>query len=259
MNTKLLFLFLLLCTQLAAGLGCRLVYGDADDLDADVQQILVCSLDVSRFLDKIDYLNRKRRAMGEHSDVRPLVITTKDRADVVLALAAAHSCGTGHNVAGLILCDAHLTELGHQTDRILRGLSGHMYPILQVDEGLYETTRQVSTIHNGILPDSSSKIKHAEDLFARYVDANVVAAQLALPKQAKLTPKRFIHGIHEKCKANQQHIVLPEATDRRVLSAACEITHRGLARITLLGSPDEITAAARKFNVRTKNSRLSVC
>lgn len=235
--------------EVAAGLGVRLLYGDPDDLDTDVSQVMVCSQDVSRFLEKMEFLDKKRRQLGEGGHIRPLVLTTKDRADALLALAAAHTCGTGHNVAGLLLCDAHLTEMGSQTDRILRSFSDHLFPVMEADMGLYEAARQVSTINPGILPDSASKIKHAADLFSRYIDANVIASQLALPKQARLTPKNFIHRIYEICNANQQHIVLPEATDRRVLAAACEATSRGLARITLLGSPDEVNAAARKYNV----------
>lgn len=234
--------------EIAAGIGVRLLYGDPDDLDVDVSEVMICSQDVSRFLEKMEFLDRKKRHLGQ-GHVRPLVLTTKDRADMLLSLAAAHQCGTGHNIAGLMLCDAHLTEMGSQTDRILRSFSDHLFPVMEVDMGLYETARQVATINPGILPDSASKIKHAGDLFTRYIDANVIASQLALPKQAKLTPKNFIHRMHEICKADKQHIVLPEATDRRVLAAACEASSRGIARITLLGSPDEVTAAARKFNV----------
>ncbi len=38
-------------------------------------------------------------------------------------------------------------------------------------------------------------------------------------------------------RTNPQHIVLPEALDKRVLAAAADVTQRGLARITLLGDP----------------------
>jgi len=234
--------------EIAAGIGVRLLYGDPDDLDADVSEVLICSQDISRFFETMEFVDKQKRHSGQ-GHVRPLVLTTKDRADVLLSLAAAHHCGTGHNIAGLILCDANLTEMAQQTDRILRSFSKHLFPVMEVDMDLYETARQVSTINPGILPDSASKIRHAGDLFTRYIDANVIASQLALPKQAKLTPKNFIHRIHEICRADKQHIVLPEATDRRVLAAASEASSRNIARITLLGSPDEVTAAARKFNV----------
>ena len=107
-----------------------------------------------------------------------------------------------------------------------------------------------------------------------------------------MTPKAFIHKIHEICRADLQHVVLPEvrpppyclvivpcrpphtvastllhllarlststclcgrpmlslppallqaqSSDRRVLAAAAEIMKKGLARITLLGKPEEV-------------------
>ena len=41
--------------------------------------------------------------------VRPLVITSKARADAILSLTAAHVCGTGPHIAGLLLTDAAAT------------------------------------------------------------------------------------------------------------------------------------------------------
>ena len=49
--------------------------------------------------------NRDRAQRGE-APLRPLVLTAKSRADVVLALAAAHVTGTGPHVAGIILTDS---------------------------------------------------------------------------------------------------------------------------------------------------------
>jgi BioD-like phosphotransacetylase family protein len=40
---------------------------------------------------------------------RPLVLTAKGRADVLLSLTAAHVTGTGPHVAGIILTDAGRT------------------------------------------------------------------------------------------------------------------------------------------------------
>jgi BioD-like phosphotransacetylase family protein len=54
--------------------------------------------------------NRARAQQGA-GPARPLVLTTKDRADALLSLAAAHACGTGPNIAGLVLCDAHMSHL----------------------------------------------------------------------------------------------------------------------------------------------------
>lgn len=69
---------------------------------------MVCTEDVAQFLDRIDERNAQRLREGQHA-VRPLVITSKARADVILSLTAAHVCGTGPHVSGLLLTDAPTT------------------------------------------------------------------------------------------------------------------------------------------------------
>ncbi len=49
--------------------------------------------------------------------------------------------------------------------------------------------------------------------------------------------------------AQRQRVVLPESDDSRVLAAAEELTHRGLADIILLGEPDKVTAQARRLDI----------
>ncbi|PRW56388.1 phosphate acetyltransferase isoform A [Chlorella sorokiniana] len=225
----------------------RLLYGSAEDLDCDVNEVLVAAEDASAFLEKLDAKNQERIRRGEPPS-RPLVLTSKSRADVLLSLTAAHVTGTGPHVAGIILTDAK-ESVGAATDRVLMHYSDQLVPVIETPTGLFETARIVSSVNPGILPESNSKIDHAKQLFSQYIDANAIAGQLALPKQAKMTPKAFIHKIHEICRADLQNIVLPESADRRVLAAAAEIVKKGLARITLLGKPAEVQAAAEKFNI----------
>lgn len=53
----------------------------------------------------------------------------------------------------------------------------------------------------------------------------------------------FIDTIIAKASADRKRIVLPEATDRRVLEAAAEIAARNIADIVLVGDPAAITTA----------------
>ena len=127
----------------------------------------------------------------------------------------------------------------------------HIFPVYGADTGLYETADRVSHGTPKIIPTSSTKINRSKYLFNKYVNMDVIGSQLALPKksQGAKTPKQFVHEIHEACRKNTRHIVLPEAADKRILQAAAEVTSRGLASITLLGDPDEIAASARQFNI----------
>lgn len=59
----------------------------------------------------ISHVQDKQQRQEGGPPLRPLVITTKDRSDVLLSLLAAHTCRTGPHVGGLILADADLQEL----------------------------------------------------------------------------------------------------------------------------------------------------
>lgn len=54
----------------------------------------------------------------------------------------------------------------------------------------------------------------------------------------------IVDQIKAKAKANLQTVVLPESYDERMLFAAQKITEQGLAKIVILGNPDEIKKAA---------------
>ena len=54
-----------------------------------------------------------------------------------------------------------------------------------------------------------------------------------------------IGRIHDRARAASRRIVLPEGTEARTIEAAATAARAGLARVTLLGRRDEITAAAR--------------
>ncbi len=47
-------------------------------------------------------------------------------------------------------------------------------------------------------------------------------------------------NIHRQAAQAARHIVLPEGTEPRTQEAAARIVRQGLARITLLGKPEEI-------------------
>ena len=56
----------------------------------------------------------------------------------------------------------------------------------------------------------------------------------------------FIEGIKEKAKSNVKRIVLPEATDGRVLRAATIARDQGYAKVVLIGSRDQIEKTANE-------------
>ena len=54
----------------------------------------------------------------------------------------------------------------------------------------------------------------------------------------------FVENIIQKAKTQQKHIVLPEGLEERTLNAADIVIANGIAQLTLIGSPDEISEKA---------------
>jgi phosphate acetyltransferase len=59
----------------------------------------------------------------------------------------------------------------------------------------------------------------------------------------------FEYTLIDRARADRRHIVLPEGTEERILRAAEILLRRGVADLTLLGPPDEITRRARELGL----------
>ena len=59
----------------------------------------------------------------------------------------------------------------------------------------------------------------------------------------------FMKKTIQRAKADKKTIVLPEGTDRRVVTAAAEAMERGIADIILLGNEKEVKAAADGLDI----------
>lgn len=66
----------------------------------------------------------------------------------------------------------------------------------------------------------------------------------------------FIEDIKEKAKSNKQTIILPEATDIRILKAAKRIIEDGIADIVLVGKKEDIYKASKKENIDIKDIKI---
>lgn len=66
----------------------------------------------------------------------------------------------------------------------------------------------------------------------------------------------IINQIKEKSKIAQKTIVLPEATDERVLKAAQEIVKEGLAKVVLVGNLETLNAEAAKVGANLEGATI---
>ena len=101
----------------------------------------------------------------------------------------------------------------------------------------------------GTSTGSPRKIDVSRALFSQNVDEAALLAAIDLPRTEIRTPTMFEHQIMQQARANKQRIVLPEATDDRILQAAEVVLNRDVAELILLGDSGKISRRATELGL----------
>jgi phosphate acetyltransferase len=180
-----------------------------------------------------------------------LLITPGDRADLIVTAAAAQAAGTV-SLAGVMLTlgllpDPRVLELVERT--------GTGLPLLAVAEDSYATVTRASRIH-GRPYANPRKSELALAAFEDHVDLGDLGDRITVSRSTRVTPLMFEYDLIERARADKRHIVLPEGTEERILRAADALLRRGVAELTLLGNPDEITRRGRELGLDLSAAQL---
>ncbi len=166
-----------------------------------------------------------------------LLVTSGDRTDLVVGVAAAATSGSLPTPAGVLL------TCGIEPSALVQSiLSSTGVPALAVETDTYTTLHALDGLRGEIRPSSTRKIAAALGEFATAVDAEQLGARIRLTDTAVVTPLMFSARLLERARAHHRHIVLPESEDDRVLRAAEELVHRGVVTLTLLGEASAVAA-----------------
>jgi phosphate acetyltransferase len=215
----------------AAGLTATVVTGSASALDRDVLDYVVGAAHVPAVL--------------EHLTDGGLLITPGDRADLLVAASAAHAAGNV-TLAGLVL------TLGEAPDpravRVIERLNTGL-AMLVVDADSYHTIAAAGRIKARLSTGTPRKVEAALGAFEESVDTADLARLLDVTRSARVTPLMFENDLIDRARTDRRHLVLPEGTDERILRATETLLRRGVAGLTLLGDPAEITRRAREVGV----------
>jgi phosphate acetyltransferase len=176
------------------------------------------------------------------SRLRPdvAVIAPSDRTDLIPGLMLAHQSGTFPTLAGILLTGGY--ELPETIRRLTDGVPSDL-PIALTDLGTYTTAERLMRVRGPMSKDSPNKIETARRLFSEQVDQAALLRAIDVSASEVRTPLMFEHQLMERARTDRKHIVLPEAGDDRILTAADILLRRGVADLTLLG--DENTVRAR--------------
>ena len=204
----------------------HLVLGSEAWTGRDALGIIVAAMSLPNVLDRL------------RPDVA--VIAPSDRTDLIPGLLLAHQSGTFPTLAGILLTGGY--QLPETIRRLTDGVRSDL-PIALTDLGTFTTAERLLRVRGPMSKDSPNKIETARRLFSEQVDQAALLRAIDVSASEVRTPLMFEHQLMERARSDRKHIVLPEADDDRVLTAADVLLRRGVADLTLLG--DENTVRAR--------------
>ncbi|NIA19394.1 MAG: phosphate acetyltransferase, partial [Xanthomonadaceae bacterium] len=123
---------------------------------------------------------------------------------------------------------------------LVKGMDVPLLPVLGIAADTEKAVNLVRDIKPGIALEGERKISLAMGMFNDQVDFNAMEKRIEASTPDTLTPIMFEHLLYEKAKKYCKNILLPEGGDERILRAAEIALRRGVARITLLGNPEDI-------------------
>ena len=218
--------------EIATALKAEVLYGDRY-LDNLVFGFRIGSMQLLTILDRLE--------------PGALVITSGDRADILLGLMALQMSSKTANLSGILLSSG--LRPSETVNRVIQGLRGTQLPVLAVETGTYDTAINVSHVVSNITPKSYRKIETARILFEQHVRPDVIREGVSAVRAERLTPTLFRHKIIEKASADRRRIVLPEGGEERILRAVDALQRRQVVDLTLLGDEEKIHDRAAKLKV----------
>lgn len=211
--------------EVADGLGGVVLVGSADSLQREVDAYVAGSGHLQTLLPVL-------------SD-GALVIASGDRADLAVGTAASALSRDMPTAAGVLL------TCGHRPDPMtLSLLTASGMPVIAVESDTYATLHALESLRGEIRTTSRRKIAAALGEFNAGVDVEELASLIRLSHPVAITPLMFSFDLLERARLDRRRIVLPEATDERILRAAEELVHAGVVDVVLLGPATEIQAKA---------------
>lgn len=220
--------------EVRAALNAECICGDNDALNQLVSHYSIAATGVAEFLD--------------HIEDGSLVVTPGDRGDIILASLTADVSAAFPRVAGLLLTGG--LQPPENVARLIRGLRRNMVSILSVPSDTFNTALALSRVEASILPDDERKIAAALGVMEAHVDMEALQRRIAIYHSDRMTPLMFEYELIRRARAGGKRIVLPEGSDERILRAAEILLLRNVAKLTLLGDPDQIARHAAKYGLK---------
>ncbi|WP_282134179.1 phosphate acetyltransferase [Seonamhaeicola maritimus] len=175
-----------------------------------------------------------------------LVITSGDRADIILGALQAHASKNYPKISGIVLTGGLLPE--NSILKLIEGLSS-VVPVISVNGGTFSVANDIGKVKSRIYAENSEKIRTSISTFENHVDTDKLADRLITFQSDIFTPRMFQYNLLQSALKDKKHIVLPEGYDERVLRATARLVNTQVVNITLIGEREKIQARIEQYDI----------
>ena len=200
------------------------LYGDPETLNREVYNYKVAAMLLPEFLNYVE--------------ANSLIITPGDRSDIILGSLMSYPSRAYPQISGLLLSGD--LEPAKEVMQLIDGLGNVPVAVLSVATDTFTTAMNVNSVTATLSADNERKIATALGVFETSIDTSQLLQRIVTSRSTRVTPLMFEYELIHKARAQRQHIVLPEGTEPRILQASEILTLRDVAKITLLGDPEEV-------------------
>lgn len=180
------------------------------------------------------------------------VVLPADHLELVPGLIMAHRSPEYGPLASLILTGGF--EIPESIQRLFADANIDL-PIGITKRDTFTTASKLQRVHS-FSTSSARKIETARNLFANHVDGDKLLETIELQRAEIRTPTMFEHQLMDMARSNRRRIVLPEATDDRILTAVDIVLTRGVADVVLLGDAGAISRRASALGLNLSAAEI---
>lgn len=226
--------------EIAEAIGAKILFGE-EHINNQTDSISVGAMQLRNYLTHLKDDN--------------LIITPGDRADIILGALQANISSNYPSVAGIVLTGGIIPE--EPIVKLIEGLS-QIIPILSVKQGTFGTANKVGSVRSHMYADNKPKILKAINTFEKYVELEQLTEKLVAFKNGGMTPRMFQYNLVKRAKTVRKHIVLPEGSDDRIITAAARLVETDIVDLTVLGDYDKIAETIARLGLNVAIEKLNI-
>jgi phosphate acetyltransferase len=190
-----------------------------------------------------------------HLEENCLIITPGDRADIILGALQANISSNYPTISGMVLTGGIMPE--PPIIKLIEGLS-NIIPIMTVKEGTFDVANKIGAVRSHMYADNKQKIVTSLNVFEKYVETDKLNDKLVTYEGSGITPRMFQYMLLKRARSERKHIVLPEGSDDRIITAAARLAEMDIVDLTILGQQDRIEAAVKRLELNFDLTKVSI-